>query len=35
MMLETAKSNKEGNQLYPKTGFELDSDHNFYEWTVH
>jgi GNAT superfamily N-acetyltransferase len=34
MMLETAKSNKEGNQLYPKTGFELDSDHNFYEWTV-
>ena len=30
--LETEKSNDIGNQLYPKTGFELD-DHNFYFWT--
>ncbi|MEP2670164.1 MAG: GNAT family N-acetyltransferase [Cyclobacteriaceae bacterium] len=34
MMLETAKTNVEGNKLYPKTGFELDSDHNYYEWSV-
>ncbi|MFZ1805660.1 MAG: GNAT family N-acetyltransferase [Cyclobacteriaceae bacterium] len=34
MMLETAKSNVEGNKLYPKTGFELDADHNYYEWSV-
>lgn len=34
MMLETAKTNAEGNSLYPKTGFQLDTDHNFYEWDV-
>lgn len=34
MMLETAKTNVEGNKLYPKTGFELDVDHNYYEWSV-
>lgn len=34
MMLETAKSNREGNGLYPKTGFDLDIDHNYYEWNV-
>lgn len=32
MILETAKSNSIGNQLYPATGFELDSDHNYYSW---
>ena len=30
--LETEKNNDIGNQLYPRTGFELD-DHNFYFWT--
>ena len=34
MMLETAKTNVEGNKLYPKTGFALDTDHNYYEWSV-
>lgn len=34
MMLETAKLNNEGNQLYPKTGFELDIDHNYYTWNI-
>lgn len=32
MILETAKSNIIGNKLYPETGFELDSDHNYYSW---
>lgn len=32
MMLETAKSNFIGNQLYPATGFSLDTDHNYYSW---
>lgn len=32
MILETAKSNSIGNNLYHKTGFTLDSDHNYYEW---
>jgi len=32
MYLETAKSNVIGNQLYPRTGFVLNSDHNFYDW---
>lgn len=32
LMLETAKSNQIGNQLYPKTGFECDHDHNYYSW---
>lgn len=32
LMLETAKDNVEGNHLYPKTGFKLDTKHNFYYW---
>lgn len=32
MMLETAKSNIVGNNLYPKTGFDLDKEHNYYTW---
>ncbi len=32
MILETAKKNLVGNKLYPKTGFELDFEHNHYEW---
>ena len=32
MMLETAKDNIIGNQLYQKTGFALDNNHNYYEW---
>lgn len=34
MMLETAKDNHVGNQLYPVTGWTLDEDHNFYTWDV-
>ncbi len=34
MMLETAKTNVIGNNLYPKTGFELDENHNYYSWVV-
>lgn len=34
MTLETAKDNHVGNQLYPVTGWKLDSDHNFYYWEV-
>lgn len=33
MLLETAKSNTIGNNLYPKTGFELNATSNFYKWT--
>jgi GNAT superfamily N-acetyltransferase len=33
LILETAKSNTIGNNLYPKTGFVLDDDHNYYAWT--
>lgn len=33
LMLETAKSNDIGNNLYPRCGFELDADHNYYEWS--
>jgi ribosomal protein S18 acetylase RimI-like enzyme len=32
LMLETAKSNIVGNQLYPKVGFSLDSEHKYYSW---
>jgi GNAT superfamily N-acetyltransferase len=32
LSLETAKSNEIGNQLYPRAGFTLDQDHNFYSW---
>lgn len=34
MFLETEKSNLIGNNLYPKTGFELNEGSNFYEWNV-
>jgi len=33
LSLETAKNNIEGNNLYPKTEFELDTEHNFYYWS--
>ena len=32
LMLETGKDNDIGNKLYPKTGFKLYDDVNFYEW---
>jgi ribosomal protein S18 acetylase RimI-like enzyme len=32
LVLETAKSNVVGNKLYPKTGFALDLEHNYYSW---
>jgi len=32
--LETAKTNIPGNALYPKAGFKLDEDHNYYFWSV-
>lgn len=32
LMLETDKNNVQGNNLYPKTGFKLDTEHNFYYW---
>jgi len=32
LILETAKTNGIGNQLYPKTDFVLDEDHNYYSW---
>ena len=32
MILETAKDNTIGNKLYPRTGFALDEDHNYFEW---
>lgn len=34
LILETAKSNIIGNQLYLATGFSLDNDHNYYSWDV-
>src|SRR5688572_9623744 len=34
MILETAKDNTIGNKLYPRTGFTLDEDHNYFEWEV-
>lgn len=33
LILETAKTNVIGNQLYPKTGFVLDDEYNHYTWT--
>jgi GNAT superfamily N-acetyltransferase len=33
-MLETAKTNSIGNQLYQKVGLELDTEHNVYNWDV-
>lgn len=32
ILLETAKDNVIGNNLYRKTGFSLDSGHHYYEW---
>lgn len=32
LILETAKTNDIGNELYPKTGFSLDEEHNYYSW---
>ncbi|MCH2213700.1 MAG: GNAT family N-acetyltransferase [Flavobacteriales bacterium] len=34
MYLETEKTNKIGNNLYPKTGFDLYDSVNFYEWNT-
>lgn len=34
MMLETAKTNLIGNNLYHKTAFALDEEHNYYSWDV-
>lgn len=33
ILLETAKTNVIGNQLYPVCGFELEHHSNFYFWT--
>lgn len=33
LLLETAKTNTVGNQLYPRTDFVLESESNFYVWT--
>lgn len=32
LILETAKTNIIGNELYPKVGFSLDKEHNYYSW---
>ena len=32
LILETAKTNVVGNKLYPKVGFSLDNEHNYYSW---
>ena len=32
LILETAKTNVIGNQLYPRTGCIKDEEHNFYSW---
>ena len=34
MILETAKTNLIGNNLYLSTNFELDQEHNYYSWDV-
>jgi GNAT superfamily N-acetyltransferase len=34
LLLETAKANEIGNNLYPRTGFTLDQDHNYYSWDI-
>lgn len=34
LLLETAKTNMVGNQLYPRTDFVLESDSNFYVWNL-
>lgn len=32
LILETAKTNIIGNELYPTVGFSLDKEHNYYSW---
>ena len=32
LTLETSKLNAIGNNLYPKAGFEIDLDNNYYAW---
>ncbi|PJR04097.1 GNAT family N-acetyltransferase [Avrilella dinanensis] len=32
LVLETSKTNHIGNNLYPKTGFTLDTENNYYSW---
>jgi len=32
LTLETSKLNTVGNNLYPKAGFEIDSENNYYAW---
>ncbi len=32
LILETSKANSIGNELYPKVGFSLDNEHNYYFW---
>ena len=34
LILETAKTNTTGNNLYVKTDFILDENHNYYSWDV-
>lgn len=34
LILETAKTNIVGNELYPKVGFSLDKEHNYYSWDI-
>jgi ribosomal protein S18 acetylase RimI-like enzyme len=33
LVLETAKSNTIGNNLYARTDFVLDGEHNYYAWS--
>jgi ribosomal protein S18 acetylase RimI-like enzyme len=32
LTLETSKQNTIGNNLYPKSGFEIDLENNYYAW---
>lgn len=34
LLLETQKTNQIGNNLYPKCGFEVDNEHNYYNWWI-
>ncbi|WP_378186624.1 GNAT family N-acetyltransferase [Aquimarina sp. W85] len=34
MFLETEKSNAIGNALYPRAGFSLNTNSNYYEWSI-
>lgn len=34
LILETAKDNVVGNNLYARTGFLRDEAHNYYEWDI-